>query len=248
MSLKIKIDVENIAAQCKEFAIEAQQDLMKGVENLAAITHAKVVEMAAQELHTSREKFMENLGFEEISEGIWVVSVDEDAFWIEEGLKDGFDMKPGLLKNAKTSKDGKRYKVVPFEHSQTPSNLTASAQSIVSQIKSNLRKEKVPFKKIEKDSWDRPKVGKLHSFNWASDVPGRGNTPSLKGVSIYQTMTKGGNVRRDILTFRTVTENQPDKWISPGFEAKHFLDRAMEWALNEWEQKILPEIMSKWQD
>lgn len=247
MSLKINIDVEGLAKQCKEFITEARQDLMKSVENLAAITHAKVVEMASQELDTSRQEFMDSLGFEEVAEGIWVVSVDQPGLWVEEGIKDNFDMKPGLLKDGEVGKKGK-YRIIPFEHSKPKSQLTPAAETIVQQLKRELRKQKVPFKKIERNSWGIPKEGRLHSLSLPSDIPGKGNTPALSGVNIYQTMTNSGNVRRDILTFRTVTDRQQGKWIHPGFEAKHFLDRAMDWALKEWEDKILPEVMKKWKE
>lgn len=251
MSLKIKIDVESLAKHCKEFALEAEQDLKRGVANLAAITHAKVLEMSSSELHSTRKQFTESLGFEEIAEGVWVVSIDEQGLFVEEGIKENFDMKPGLLKNStKTSKKGYKYKVIPFEHSKAPSQLTPSAQNIVTQIRSNLKKENVPFKKIERNADGSPRIGKLHSFNFPSAIPGKGNTPALKGVSIYQTITKTGNVRRDIMTFRTVSNNptSADKWFHPGLTAKKFLDRAADWAMREWEEKILPEIFEKWKE
>ena len=248
MPLKININVSDLAKDFKEFTAEVERDLKQGVANLAAITHAKVKEMAAAELKTSRQDFMDSLSFEEISEGIWVVSVSEKALWIEDGLPQDFDMKPGLLKNGKTSKSGHKYQVIPFEHSKAPSQLTTSAREIVTQLRTNLKRANVPFKKIEKYSSGGAKIGKLHSLNFPSDIPGKGNTPALKGVSIYQTVTKSGNVRRDILTFRTVSDGpgSSGKWIHPGLEAKKFLDRASDWAMKEWEDKILPEIMDKW--
>lgn len=249
MSLKIKIDTDSLAAQCKEFALEAKQELEKGVASLAAITHAKVVELANDELKTSRKDYMDALGFEEVSEGVWVVSVDEKALWIEEGIEPNFDMKPGLLKNGKVSKKGYKYRVIPFEHSKAPSQMTEAALNIVSEIREKLKKEKVPFKSLETDSRGNIKLGKIHSFDWGGKIPGKGNTPALKNVSIYQTLTKTGNVRRDIMTFRTVSGSPASngKWIHPGLEAQKFLDQAMDWAIREWEDKILPEIMNKWE-
>jgi hypothetical protein len=250
--LKIKIDTQSLAKQLKDIAIDAERDLRKGVADLAAITHAKVAEMASQELHSSRKKFMDNLGFEEITDGVWVVSVDEGALWIEEGIEPNTDMKPGLLK-------GRQSRVIPFDHGKAPSQLNGYAQNIVSRIRANLKKEGVPFKGIEKGANGAPLTGKLHTFpkegatqeekkRWSGEIPGKGNTPVLKGVSIYQTLTKTGNVRRDILTFRTVSggPTSSGKWIHPGMEPKKFLDKAAEWALQEWETKILPEIMGKY--
>lgn len=249
MALKIKIDTQSIAKQFKELALEVEQDLNKGVANLASITHAKVAEMASDELHSSRKQLMDNLGFEEINPGVWVVSIDQDALWIEEGIEPNFDMKPGLLKGAQnTSKDGYKYRVIPMDHGKAPSQMNGYAQGLVAKIKANLKREGVPFKKIEKNANGSPRTGKLHEFSWDSEIPGKGNTPALKGVSIYQTITKSGNVRRDILTFRTVSGGPKShgKWIHPGYDPKRFLDRAAEWATKEWEDKILPEILSKY--
>lgn len=250
MPLKIKIDTSKIAQQFKSFAIEVEQDLNKGVANLAAITHAKVAEMASEELHSSRKQFTDNLGFEEVQPGVWVVSVDQGGLWVEEGIAPNTDMKPGLLKGAThTSKDGHKYRVIPMDHGKAPSQMNGYAQGLVARIKSNLKKEGVPFKKLETDANGSPRTGKLHTFNFKSEIPGKGNTPALHGVSIYQTMTKTGNVRRDILTFRTVTDGPAgaDKFFHPGFEPKKFLDRAADWAVQEWEQKILPEILGKYE-
>lgn len=254
MSLKFNIDAGKIAAQFKEFALEVEQDLNKAVANLAAITDAKVKEMANQELQSSRKPFMDSLGFEEVAPGIWVISVDEQGLWVEEGIEANKDMKPGLLaEDFKTSKQGHRYKAIPFDYGKAPSQLTPSTQQLVSYLKQNLKKEKVPFKKIERNADGSPKVGKLHEFDFGNPGgrmggPGKGNTPVFKNLSIYQSVTKTGNVRRDILTFRTVSSGpgSAGKWHHPGLEAKKFLDRALDWAMREWEEKILPEVMEKW--
>lgn len=250
MSLKINIDVAEIAKQFKELALEVEQDLSKAVGDLAAMTHAKVAEMASQELKSTLKKLQDNLGFEEISPGIWVVSIDEGALFIEEGIEANKDMKPDLLAGAtKTSKSGYKYRSIPFDHGKSPSQMTPYAQSLVSRIKQTLRAEKIPFKKIEKNGDGSPRVGKLHAFNIDSEKPTKNAShPALKGVTIYQSVTPTGNVRRDILTFRTVSESpaQANKWIHPGMAPKHFLDRASEWAIKEWETNVLPQVLEKW--
>lgn len=254
MSLKFNIDAAKISKEFKEFAIEVEQALTKAVANLAVMTDAKVKEYASQELKSTREPFMDSLGFQEIAPGIWVISVDENGLWIEEGIEPNKDMKPGLLaKGFKTSKAGHRYKVIPFDYGKAPSQMTPSTQILVNFLKQNLRRENVPFKKIERESNGSPKVGKLHEFDFGNPGgrmggPGKGNTPVFKNLSIYQSVTKSGNVRRDILTFRTVSSGpgSAGKWHHPGMAGKKFLDRAFDWALNEWEKTILPEVMEKW--
>lgn len=250
MALKVKLDLDKIANQFKELAYEVKQDLEKGVGSLAAMTHAKVAEMANQELHSSRKDFQESLGFEEVAPGVWIVSVDEKGLWVEEGIEPNTDMKEGLLRNgAKTSKDGNKYKSIPFDHGKAPSQMTPYAQNLVSKIKYVLKKEGIPFKKIEKTPNGNPRLGKLHKLDIDSMPPtSRANTGALQGLTIYQSKTATGNVRRDIMTFRTVSSGPKSqgKWIHPGLKAKHFLERAEEWALKEWEEKILPEILKKY--
>lgn len=250
MALRIQVNAAEIAAQFKEFALEVEQDIKKGIENLSTLTHAQIQMNAQQELHSSRKIYMDNLNApKEIVGGVWVITLDEDALWIEEGIKPNTDMKPNLLKNGKVSAStGNRYQVIPFHYSRPPSQNTPGTQNIVNQIKNKLRSEKVPFKKIEYNKDGSPKVGKLHAFDFGGKRPGRGNTPQMQGVSIYQTLTKTGNVRRDILTFRTVSSGPASqgKWVHPGHEGKKYMDKAFEEALKMWETSILPEIMQKW--
>lgn len=247
MKLKFGVDAAQIAQAFKEMALEVEQDLEKGIANLAAMTDAKTKELAQAELKSSRQKYMENLTMEEVQPGIWVVSLDQPALFIEEGLPPNTDMKPGLLKDAKVAKDGTRYKVIPFDHGRAPSQMTPYAKSVVDDIKKKLKADNIPFKKIEINENGSPKRGLLHSKNYGGEIPGKGNTPVMDGLSIYQSTTKTGNVRRDIMTFRTVTSKQGDKWIHPGVEAKKYMDKALDWAIKEWEDKILPEILKKYE-
>lgn len=255
MALKFEIDAAKLASEFKEFAMEVEQDLKKAVGNLAVMTHAYVVDAAQQELHSSRDKFLDSLSFEEIAEGVWVVSVDEKGLWVEEGIEPNKDMKPDLLKNnPKISKTGNKYKVIPFDWSKPSTQLTPKTQEFVNYLKQSLKKEKVPFRKIEKNADGSAKVGKLHEFNFGNPGgklggPGKGTTPIFNKLTIYQTVTKTGNVRRDIMTFRSVSSGSGSegKWIHPGLEPHRFLDKALEFAERIFDQEILPEIFKKWE-
>lgn len=245
-NLKFEIDAEAIAKEFAEFALEVEQDLNTAVANLAAITNAKVKEMAQKELHSTRQRYIDALSFAEVSPGLWVVSLDESALWIENGLPSDFDMKPGLLKNAKMSKDGVQYRVVPFNHSLPPSQMGQSNQEAAAFIKANLKKQGITFKKIELNADGSPKTGKLHSnLNLGGSNPANGVQKNSNGVNIYQNKTASGSIRRDVMTFRTVTSNQQDKWIHPGIDPKLFLDRAFEEAMSLWETEILPAVLEK---
>lgn len=255
-SLKINFDVAKIASEFKELAIEAERELVQAIGGLAAMTHARVAEQASEKLKSSLKLFQDNLGFEEIQPGIWVVSIDQPALWIEEGIEAGHDMKPDLLKNAEVGANGKRSKVIPFDHNTPPSQRNSVADKIVQDLKTALKGVNKTRKSgglnaisiggIEKNSDGSPRVGKLHEFDLKSDKPtANAQHPALKGLTIYQSKdAKTGNIRRDVMTFRTVSDNSDaDAWIHPGYKGNKFLDDALAWATNEWESKILPEIL-----
>jgi hypothetical protein len=252
MSLKIIINAEELAKEFKEFAEEAKKDIEQGVKRLAAQAYAKGAELAKQQLKSSRDKFLENFTYEEIAPVVHVVSVLNPALFIEDGLPKDFDMKPGLLKSSKTKTgdNGYKYLNVPFKHNKAPSSMTPAAVDILNRIKGKLKEEKVPYEKLELDANGSPRIGKLHSFNWGGNKPGKGNTGDLQRVTVYQSMTPEGRVRKDIMTFRTVTNNPKskgaNKWHHPGIEGKKFLDQIERWAMNEWDQGIWPEIQRKW--
>lgn len=246
MPLKLQIDAEAIADQLRSFTTEMKNEMKKAVGNLATLTRTRIAEAAQEELDTSRHIYMEALSDpEEEAPGVWVISLDQKGMWIEEGIQPNKDMKPDLLKGAK-------YKVIPFRYDKPQSQNSNYTQGLITEIKQQLRKQGVPYKKIEYNKDGSPKVGKLHEFNFGNPggkmgAPGKGNTPALAGLTIYQ-REQGGKIKRDILTFRTVssTPASSGKWIHPGFEAKKFMDRAMIQAIDDWENQILPELMQKW--
>lgn len=247
-NLKFSINAEEMASLFGDLKKEVEAALTDGVQRLASMTHAKTLEHAQSELTSTRKKYTDALSFEEIEKGVWVVSLDESALFIEEGRKSGSMVDDLLRNNAKVSKDGNRYKAIPFEHSKPPSQQTPKAKEITDQIKRELRSVGVPFKKIEYNPDGSPRIGKLHKFDFPSNKPSAmASHPALSGLTIYQHKTSGGNIRRDIMTFRMVSDKSKaeGKWHHPGLEARKFMDKAFASALQEWESEILPEILNR---
>lgn len=241
MPLKFQIDVEGIASQFKDYIESLKEDMKGAVENLTTLTRTRIVEQSNKELHTSLKTYREALSEpEQISPGVWVITLDEKALFIEEGIEAGKDMKPELLK-------GKKSVVIPFKYDKGPSQNTPLTQGLISQIRQTLKKENLSIKKIEYDANGSPRTGKLHEYNLGGPRPGKGNTQALTRLSIYQS-ENAGKVRRDVLTFRTVSAGPASagKWIHPGLTAKKFMDKAMDMAMQDWEEKILPEILEKY--
>jgi len=241
--LNLNIDINELTKEFDSIKKEVQKAIQDGAEALATMTHAKINELATDELNTRAKEYKENLTFEEVQKGIWIVTMLEPGLWVEEGLKP-YDMKEThLAKNAKVGKDGKRYKHIPFDKAKPPSQQSESANKLTNQIKEHLRANKIPFRKIELNENGSPRLGLLHKFSLPSDKPSaRSKDPSLKNVQIYQTKDSTGNIRRDVMTFRTISDNS-DNWQHPGVEAVKLFEKALTWAEREWETKILPDIL-----
>lgn len=96
----------------------------------------------------------------------------------------------------------------------------------------------------------------------ANSLHGRGTEgpsgrPYLWGVRVYQSLKKGpdGKVLRDkqgnqqatreIFTFRVASSKHAgtNKWFHPGLKPEHFLDEAYEWAKDQWDNHIAPELI-----
>lgn len=247
--LLFQIDVSAFDSVIEDFKKDLQTELNQAVENLADMTLEKTLELAKEKLHTTMHIYQENLSSRKESNGVYIVSLDQKAMFLEEGLPDNFDMKPGLLKEAKTSKEGHKYAVVPFKHDTKPSQTTPKAQDLINQVKRVLKQENIPFKKIEKDKNGSPRIGLLHKIDIDSARPtAKASTPALQGLRIYQNKDEKGKVSRGIFTFRTVTDGPKgvDKFFHPGLDAHQFMDKAFEWAVDTFDREIMPELVKKW--
>lgn len=244
MSKKIVLDLSHLS---EEEALKYTNEYIaaainKTANTLAILTEAKVRELATDELKSSRSKYLEALSLDELTPGVWSVSLDSKVDWIEDGTpaRSGYDF---LLNGPKTkvSKDGSRYNIIPFNHSKRPTDMTPSAKKIVSILKKELVRKNIPFKGIEHEqhvSYDKeggligismtPKLGKIHSFDVPSPKTGKGVSPVLQGVNIYQRKTQDGKIQKDIMTFRVISsKTQGDgRWQYAEKEGKNFMDRA----------------------
>jgi len=251
--INVKIDTSSLAQYLENFAKEITKDLQKSIKALANDTHNHIKESAQNGLHSFRDKYLESLSPpEQLNDLVWVITLNSNAEWIETGRPEPFDMKPGLLQGGKTAKDGSKYRVVPMNQAKTPTEMSSGnkgyEQNMVNKVKFELKKRDIPYKKLELDKNGSPRIGKLHSLDIDSHIPGKGNTPQLHGINIYQTKQKDGSVKRSITTFRTVTDkpDQRDKWIHPSVPAKNFFEEAKIWCEKEFETKILPALIVKY--
>lgn len=271
---KVEVDVSQIAELANRVPQEIIPALQQGIAGLSAQTHAHIVEQVNNSLHSSRQKYIDALKYSQVNESTYMIVLEREAWWIEDGINPGTEMIDYLLRQAnpkskppKTAKDGSRYRVIPFQHNKGPTQQTKTQQELKDAIRGELRSRGIPYGTLELGPDGKPKIGKLHSFDikdrpkkthegvgqgWGDigDVrQGKTGIPFLQGVTIYQSKVtdKQGreSVQRQIMTFRIVSSKHKGtgRWVHPGFEAKKFLDEAYEWAMREWNQNILPQIL-----
>jgi hypothetical protein len=249
--LKININTKDILDACKDSVEDAKKQLSKSVGDLAIATQKHILELADAELSPSLKQIFRgkenehNIRLDTISSNVHVITLSGSAYWIEEGIEPGTDQKTDKWlfksKSTKTSKDGYRYLVVPFEHSKAPSTQTGYEKNLTDRIKFELKAQNkirksnglptIPWAGIETDKHGKPKEGLLHEFNFTgSKAKSSWSHNPLDKLRVYQAvekdaqgnakLTKGGKakVSRSWMTFRTASENpkpNPETGVSP---------------------------------
>lgn len=248
--LRFDINIDDLTTALGKVKEDLSEDIKKGAGDLASMTHAKTLELARNNLNSLQKIYTDNVEFSNPEENLWVVTLKEPAMWIEEGRKSGSMVDDLLRKGYKTSKDGNKYRAIPFEHSKPPSQQSNAANELTNLIRKELRARNINYKKIEYGKNGSPRVGLLHRFDVESARKmSDKQKEQLKGVAVYQTKQKDGSVRRDVMTFRIVSEKHKDegKWMHPGRQAEKFMDEAFDWAVRTWETEMLPAILSKYE-
>lgn len=251
-NLRFDIDIDTLSKQMDGLKKDIQKDLKQGVENLANMTHAKTLELAGEELSSLQKMYKDNVQFSNPAEGLWVVTLLEPALWIEEGRKAGFMEELLNGKSAKTGKNGK-YAVIPFQHNKNPSEQSPKAYDLAQEIKYDLKKRGVNWKKIEYGPDGSPRLGLLHRFDVETARPvdaqkSHHKNSLTKGVAVYQRKDAEGKVRKDVMTFRVITEKHKNEglWNHPGRQGNKIMDKAYDWCMSAWEKDILPAIFEKY--
>lgn len=214
-NITVTLDVSGVDDLVRELGA-FQEEVAKKVGDLAAQTHLHIKEQVQQKLTSRRQMYDDALdSVVEVSPGVHVITLKKEAVWIEEGME-AHSMVDDLLKNnAKTAKDGSKYKVIPFEHDKGGASQTSQTNMLNMALRTELKKRNIPYKGIERGPGGSPKTGLLHKFNmmdsplrpagtagkpgWGKGAEGAvmqgpnslggsgGGTPLLKGVRIYQT-------------------------------------------------------------
>ena len=196
----LHLDVSDLLKLDDSFRPAMDKAMKRAAETLAAQVHAHIVENVQQKLRSTRETYLDHLGFHQVDSNTWVVDLMPGALFIEEGMEshsmvdDLLDdsPRPGTKKKdrgtakgkTKTAADGSRYRVIPFEHNIAKTRQTQAATDLTNTIKSELKKMGAPsIGKLETDSAGKPKLGLVRSFDImtrpvkTAEGPGQGHGP-----------------------------------------------------------------------
>ena len=251
----VGLDLSSLLALGDNLQTDLEKAGREAAEQLTLASHSHLLELVQEKLHSTREKYLEGVSFKQIDKDTWAIELDPKMNWLEDGMPE-HSMLDALLSSpkAKTAKDGSKYLAVPFQHNKGPSSQTPMQTSLTNLVKAEFKARQIPYGGIEKDATGKPKTGLLHAFD--VEKRGKGAVPVSKsgisllaGVRVYQKEVKdkqgNSSVKKAVMTFRMASSKHPDKWRHPGLEARNFMEQTYEWALKEWDKKILPDLIAK---
>lgn len=234
------INADAVARELKEDVALTVAAVQEAAQDLTIQAHAKVLEFASQDLKGFQlqlflGKNRENVRWSRASENLWVVEIDESVGYFDSGRPPvSMATEQWLLKNAKTAKDGSKYKVIPIGRDTgkggashgTTATLNTMAKNAIRSARTSDNK-RIAIHRIEKNPDGTPKIGILHKipikapFSQSqtpnlyskprskedaakSGLKEHGGIFKLEGLAISQRMV-GGKVKREAVTFRVVS-------------------------------------------
>ena len=201
------------------------------------------------------------------------IVLSEDALWIEKGIPANTSMvdwllnrKPGSTGAIKFAKDGTRYRVIPFKHNKLPQNTPNSQMEIRNTVQNEFRRLGLPgFGRLEMGAGGSPIIGKVRRLHIldkplkTAEGPGQGRgpigavrqgptgIPFLQGLTVYQRPGADGSVKKDIMTFRIVSEKHKaqGRWVHPGLAPTNIFKDTAEWGENTLKNDIMPAVIAQ---
>jgi hypothetical protein len=135
---------QELADEISDIGDTVASKINQGIKNLAFQAQGQAAKWAATRLYRTRQQYIDSLSVRQVGPGMYAVVLAAEAAHLEEGYT-SFDMKPGLLKTGnvhgvnpdqlgdynkaiganangtkggiRVSKDGYRYRAIPFDHS-----------------------------------------------------------------------------------------------------------------------------------
>lgn len=245
--IPISIDISAIAEVLRQKQIELIQAQPVILRALAEDFRIKWADNASKELKQTRNIYIQAIKIGEPKGDTITLTLPQDAetpdktpAWLPHAIETGlqpFDMKPGLLKKGKVSKEGNLYFTVPFRHA-TPGTSTMpvigeSAVFVSRQLPKAIHKlaKKLDYPSAGKDAQTRLTANMLpEQFKVLQKRATVGNFPEYTHKSpIYENLTQTGSKgHSQYMTFRIVSDNSDDSsWIHSGIRAHDFAGKTV---------------------
>lgn len=242
-------DVTQLSEKIKK---DLDQDLALSVKAMGTSGFEKAQELADKKLSKNISSiYKKNLTIEQPSENMVIISLKEEANWIEDGRKAGF-MEELLKNNYKTSSDGTKYKIIPLKSKKSVQSTPVTSENLVNEIKSFLGQKRIRTgseDKLELDSKGSPRVGRIHSFDIKKMRDKKTFSDNIDKINVSQDKNpKTGKVERNITVFRVISEKHKSqgKWNHPGIAPAKILEETHKWIETVWQNEIFPRIKQKY--
>jgi hypothetical protein len=246
----IEATLKELGKEIKDMTDQMQKEALAEVPILAAAVHSLIREKA-QKLRSTRPLYMKALNVKELintpTNSVWAVTLDQSADFIETG-RPAYNAIESILnggKPAKVSKDGHRYKIIPFEHSGGASTKSLAQNKLADMVKMQLKAKGLDkIITTGKGKNKQPLFGKVvKNLDLNGPLSNMGNN-ILAGVNIYQKSIKnkaGEHVKtkRDVMTFRVISDSQSSpRWDMPARKGLNAFDEVAAKLDALWENHI----------
>jgi hypothetical protein len=246
---------------------EVGPEFIEGLlDNLAMAARAKWINLAKAGLHSTSQEYIQGLQEIESHKGVRVIVL---AGWLPNALENGleeFDLRDTILSSpkAKTSADGHKYLAIPFRHA-TPGTVGQAGPAMGMRYGPQGALSRAwasggHFSMAEAEMKGKALYGRAkgltmvhhsrtaHSGATTTSIirrPGArlGHQADLfpklapwHSTDIYAGMQKQG---KQYFTFRTISDRNPQGWIHPGLEPRHFAQQ-----VDEHIQNLMPRALA----
>lgn len=292
-AFRFRADVTEVARKLNTTREMIEDKVVSGVETLSIAAHAYIVNLANTKFANDNfkrqfylglgehgkdasgtstrdprvDQTAKNLRWVKVTDGLWVVELDERAQWLEEGRPETFMgewlLKPGA-KGVKRAKDGSLYRAIPFKQTQGKADAPGAKPGFAELIRKQAKKQKISLTKIEKNPDGSPKLGILHKLDMkanlsqeqAPDLYSRPRTAEeamltglkphggiykLEGAVVTQRkFGKKGKVKKETVVFRVISSKHKmeNRWMYPQVMPSNFFGQAHEWAEKQWDNIV----------
>jgi hypothetical protein len=240
LTIKVTDSLKKIGKSLEDLAPRLEDIVNETMAEVAYDTYLEIMKKAQTGLNSTKEDYLKGLSFTAIGRNSWVIELDGTwANKLEQGFP-AYALKDVLLNSQKlvehssssragepwvrTSKRGKKYAAVPFEHSQMRIEMKLPSLDVINPVTKKKQKITNVFKDLNKS----PIEGKVGSFNI------EGSDSNFKNLTKYQYTDKlSGRTKSVYMTFRMISEESTG-FIHPGFDGLH--------AFKEAEEKIAQKV------